>query len=292
MKSTGGIPGWKILGSLFIAGAIRIMFEIFVEDNTKDFAVKILSAVCCAVIGLLLILKRSRPKDEDEDGHAAKKLEPYQILRIVLRIFGVLFLYTAVLCTVVLALDGTGFSASDAAILILCVAVGLFLLFKKVKTPEERAKIKAEKVRQKEIDSRSFAGEHVGGLPIARGITCVFRFEDDHLAINGSGNDFMLAYSKVTEMQIMSDVEIRKHYVSDAGGAAAGNAALGPLGAMLFGGVEERTERTVREYIVITYIDSDRIKYITFEIFDRKKIARQIERFRPRFSGQSVAVEL
>jgi len=125
---------------------------------------------------------------------------------------------------------------------------------------------KEEEIVLIEEKKTSIKGVHQAGLPIANGIECTITYEDDRFNFNGSGNDFNLLFSKITDICIKTDKEIQKQHVSSIGGAIAGNMVFGPLGAIVGGRAKEKKSTTTREYLIFTYLKEGKVDYISFEV--------------------------
>lgn len=127
------------------------------------------------------------------------------------------------------------------------LVIGLVLLFKKGKTEEEKAALKAQREEAKERSRRMLITEHMAGLPLAQAVTCTVSFGDAGIAICNSGNMFNLNYGEITGMDIKTSVEIQKVYVSSAGGAIAGAILFGPLRAMAMKLIQQYKPRIARQ---------------------------------------------
>lgn len=220
------------------------------------------------------------------------------------KFFGGLLLIEA--AALALSMIGNEVEAGLWCCLAISVALGLFLLLKKPPSQEQlerKAAAEAEKEQQriqrqadrqklKERQSRMVLGEHMTGLPLAQGVVCSVLFNDDHVVISGSGHEFRLAYNKITDLQMVSNVEIQKSYVSSVGGAVGGALMFGTLGAMVGGRAKERTSNVTEYYFVITYNSNDEIEFISMHIADTLKANKVISRYRPRLSGAAKVVNL
>lgn len=120
------------------------------------------------------------------------------------------------------------------------------------------------KKAQKEQGKRTLTCDHVAGLPLAEGAHCTIVFDDERIEISSGNSSFRLDMQKVTDVTITTSTEIQKSYVSSAGGAAAGAALFGPLGAMVGGRIKEKTTKTIDEYFIIAYHKNDTVDYLSF----------------------------
>ena len=147
--------------------------------------------------------------------------------------------------------------------------IAILLLVCKSKSPEEKAIKKEEKAnikRAKEIERRnSLKGyktilEHCGGLPMAVNTDCTVIYKPDSFEFIGGGHSITLDINKVTDMNIVTNVQIINGSV---GGAILGNELLGTPGAIIGG--SNRKNKT--KYLIITYYDNNgNIKHIKFYI--------------------------
>lgn len=182
--------------------------------------------------------------------------------------------------------------AGIIVIVIVFIIPGLLLLFIKGKGKEEKAAIKSEKQKAKDRRARTVFGEHMAGLPVAQGTNCTLIFEDDHIIMDGGGNSFRVSYDKITDLQIKTDVDIQKSYVSSVGGAVGGAVLFGPLGAMVGGRAKEKTTRTYDYYFIVTYNKDNAVEYISFRVFDYSGVSKLIQRYKPMLSGKSITIDL
>lgn len=94
---------------------------------------------------------------------------------------------------------------------------------------------------------------------------------------------FVLEYSKIINVECMSNVEVSKHYVDNASGAIVGGMLFGTVGAILGGGVKTVVDKDVTYYVIITYRSSDGTKYIVFNVTncysDGLSFARKIKTY-------------
>ncbi|MCQ2021165.1 hypothetical protein [Clostridium butyricum] len=134
--------------------------------------------------------------------------------------------------------------------------------------------------RIKEIDPRVFVSiPHVNGLPIAENTLCQIYYTDDNLFIDGSGQSFNLSNEKISAIEIKTDVEIQKQYVSSVAGGITGAIVFGPLGALIGGRVKEKKIKNTTRYLIITYTSDNEIKYLGFDITYTPKALEIIKLF-------------
>lgn len=204
-----------------------------------------------------------------------------------------------VLCLIIAAggligtITGDGEGTAEMVVLV-CIfaALGLFLFLKKGKTKEQKAEQKAKKQAVKEKQSRTFPCEHMAGLPLAQGSACIIVFNDDGISIDGGGNTFRVAFDKVTDLQIKTDVDIQKSYVSSIGGAVGGAVLFGPLGAIVGGRAKEKKTKTVEYYLIITYNKDGAVDYLSFHIYDYPKAERLVRGCKVKLTTTSTTVDL
>lgn len=173
--------------------------------------------------------------------------------------------------------------------------VGLVLLLKKGKSKEAKAEVKQRKAEAKAFQEKAFSGCHATGLPLAQDAPCVVSFQPDRIAINSGGNAFNLAYNKITDMQVATNVEIQKQYVSSVGGAIGGAVLFGPLGAIVGGRAKEKTAKNIEYYFVITYKKDDSLEAVSFRLADAlvaQKATRISDHYRYLLSKEKVTIDL
>ena len=112
---------------------------------------------------------------------------------------------------------------------------------------------------------------HTAGLPVPEKTLCTLFYCARHIEINANGVEFKLNFSKIHDICVKTSTEIQKQLVSSAGGAIAGAALAGWLGAAIFGGVQERQIKTIRHFMVFTYSSDNGIAYIAFEAAYHKR---------------------
>ncbi|MCI6691531.1 MAG: hypothetical protein MR510_03430 [Clostridium sp.] len=131
---------------------------------------------------------------------------------------------------------------------------------------DKREKMIKDEEAKKQYEKTHLNGIHQAGLPLAEGINCIIGYEEDKFRFNGGGNDFNLAFNKITDVCIKTSEEIHKQYVSSIGGAFAGNMLFGPLGAIVGGRVKEKKSTTLTEYLIFTYLKDEKVDYISFDV--------------------------
>ncbi|MFR4998394.1 MAG: hypothetical protein ACLUDK_14380 [Clostridium paraputrificum] len=134
--------------------------------------------------------------------------------------------------------------------------------------------------RIKDIDPRVFVSiPHINGLPIAENTLCQIYYTDDNIFIDGSGQSFNLSNEKISAIEIKTDVEIQKQYVSSVAGGITGAIVFGPLGALIGGRVKEKKIKNTTRYLIITYTSDNEIKYLGFDVTYTPKALEIIKLF-------------
>ena len=153
------------------------------------------------------------------------------------------------------------------------VILGLFFLFAVfciymiVKTTKARNAVKRSK---KALKNRVQADKvitltHITGLPLSEGSVCNLALTPDSIVIEKSPNSYNLSFSKVADMCVKTDTDIRKAYVSSVGGAVGGAVLFGPLGAMIGGRTKKKVDTVTHSFFIITYDKDGGTDYISFE---------------------------
>lgn len=158
--------------------------------------------------------------------------------------------------------------------------IGLVLLIRKSKTKEEKQlnKVNAKKMMEAKINK--FNAKHEAGLPISNGAECIITYNEDEFGFEGAGNTFNLKFTKITDICIKTDEEIKKQYVSSIGGAVAGNMLFGPLGTIVGGRAKEKKSTTITEYLIFTYLKDGKVDYISFNVGNNWfKAQKLVEKF-------------
>lgn len=157
----------------------------------------------------------------------------------------------------------------------LLVLIGLLLVFLifclymsiKLTKAQKSAKKKLKNLKESNNASMMYPFRHLYGLPVAKGtLTQTMWCADNKIVFNADGNTFNLSLDKVTDISVISDVEVQKQAVSSVGGAVGGAILMGPIGAVIGGRVKERDVRTASHYLVFTYTKDEDIENIGFEL--------------------------
>jgi hypothetical protein len=147
------------------------------------------------------------------------------------------------------------------AVIVALIAFGFIAIADHKKTKQDTQQLLTDKGA-----SLMITLPHTAGLPIPEKTLCTLFYCSRHIEINANGVEFTLDFSKIHDICLKTSTEIQKQLVSSAGGAVAGAALAGWLGAAIFGGVQQRQIKTTRHYMVFTYTSSNGIAYMAFEI--------------------------
>lgn len=212
---------------------------------------------------------------------------------MVRKILGGFFLFCAVVA--LFALGGQGMMGEGFACACTYALIGYLILPKSKKAKQRKAAKQAAKQAKQDAkraeqelrlarELASLSGEHAVGLPLAQGAACVLHFDDEIVTISGGGNEFKLAYAKITDMSVHSDVEIQKSYVSSVGGAVGGAMLFGTLGAMVGGRAKEKQSEVVEYYFIITYLKDGVVDHLSFRVENNAKAQMVADRHRGKIS--------
>ncbi|WP_099205655.1 hypothetical protein [Scatolibacter rhodanostii] len=187
------------------------------------------------------------------------------------KIAGIILLCITSFVLVVELARGTLDLVETLPITIIFMIIGLILLVSKSKKQKEEKLIQNQernKIKSKEALERgtTLYLKHATGLPLAEGTFCTLTVNLDGFNIAGGGADFKLSKEKITVVDIVSDVDVQKHYVSSAGGAVGGAILFGGLGALVGGRTKEKTSTSITNYLIINFLKDNQINNISFEI--------------------------
>ncbi len=138
------------------------------------------------------------------------------------------------------------------------------------------------------------AFHHVNGLPIAENLLCEVFSYPDRLEFKAGTTNIKLSRDKITDMCIKTDTEIQNQAVSSIGGAVAGAAMFGALGAIIGGRAKTKKVKTVIQYLIITYTDNKgELAYIGFDIKNNPpSAAKLVKEFWELNTTQGISIEL
>lgn len=116
--------------------------------------------------------------------------------------------------------------------------------------------------------------EHLYGLNIPEKASCNLWICEECLIIY-YGSPIILNYSKIINVEVLNDTQIKKQYVDNTSGAIVGGLALGAIGAIIGGGTKTVTETNKKFFLTITYKSNDEIKCIIFDVTYSKVQAKK-----------------
>lgn len=107
-------------------------------------------------------------------------------------------------------------------------------------------------------------GNLVEGLPIPQSSDVSIKLTPGTVTITGSGQEFEIDISKLTLIDLKSDVEMEKIIQQSAPGMIIGAVTFGVIGAMIGGRVKTKEKRVVNHFLLISY-QSDELKTIVID---------------------------
>lgn len=152
----------------------------------------------------------------------------------------------------------------------------------------------------KKKEKQSFDGltiytalHHIHGLPIAENTLCEVFSYPDRIEFKAGTTNIQLQKEKITDMCIKTDVDIQNQAVSSVGGAVAGAAIFGTLGAIIGGRIKTKKVKTVTNYLIISYKSDKELKYIGFDTVNNPVLASKlVKEFQSNGTTSSVNIEL
>lgn len=200
---------------------------------------------------------------------------------------------------VIVTMTGEGAPTESIPPSVMFFIIGMILVLKKGKSPQEKEKAEIEKseIRVAQAQSaerfkKTLLGTHMAGLPLAEGSAASIHFEPEKISVSAGGQSFDLRAEKVTGVELKTDVEISKAYVSSIGGAVGGAVLFGPLGAIVGGRAKQKKSTQRTYYVIITYLKDAEPAYLSFEITDSMKAARIIGDFQKTMKVTNTRIEL
>lgn len=161
---------------------------------------------------------------------------------------------------------------SEAYPYLAIIAVVVILIFIGInaasKSSQKKSKARQEKFKElQDLGIKyQFTLSLFSGLKIPEHSPCIVSVYADSLSIEANGVKYVLKNDKIKDVCTKTDVEIQKHYVSSAGGAVGGAVLFGAVGAMIGGRVKEKTDRTISNYLIVTYDKDGQPDYIAFDV--------------------------
>ncbi|WP_312280804.1 hypothetical protein [Oscillibacter sp.] len=122
----------------------------------------------------------------------------------------------------------------------------------------------------------------VSGLNLPQNAKCKVVCLNKKIAVEAIGQEVNLSTEKIINVDILTNTEIQKQYVSSVGGAIAGAMVLGAFGAILGGAATQRNIKINTKYLIFTYRGEDKPEYI---IFDASNNIASAKRFCKEFRG-------
>lgn len=190
-----------------------------------------------------------------------------RILGVLLIVLGVIFTLMAVMLFI-----GSENDKKAQSIIFLAISAAFW-------TFGIRLVRKAKKQRIEQLKKlTNFIVCHEQGLPLAQNATCEVIFCDDEVQIKAFNSLYRIQFSKIKDITIKPDYEVRQEYVSSAGGAIAGGMMFGALGAMVGGRPKKKTVyQRFDHYLVIVYEkDNSNFAQVAFKLLDIKMMYRVI----------------
>lgn len=215
-------------------------------------------------------------------------------------ITGILFMLTFIMALLAQSGAPTPISSSEAGemAVIAVISAVCFAKYHDIKTggPEKREKAK-ELERQKAVEAAEqipgtperirklqadacVEGTHMAGLPVPEGAEFYIYLGKDDILFERNESEYHLLFEKITDITIKTDVEIQNAYVSSIAGAVGGAVLFGPLGAMVGGRVQKKTDQRTNYYLIFAYIKESETEFISFEIRDELNAKKFTEFFR------------
>lgn len=132
----------------------------------------------------------------------------------------------------------------------------------------------------KKKDEMTAMGTLIEGLPIPQNSDLTVKLSTEGLSILGCNQEFEIDISKLTLMDMKSDVEMEKVIHQSLPGMVIGAATFGVVGAMVGGRVKEKNKRVVTHFLLICY-ESGESKTIVIETTkDWYNAAKLVDLFR------------
>ncbi len=126
-----------------------------------------------------------------------------------------------------------------------------------IKACQAQSKIsKKRKQDRRDGIKRFFAIKHVSGLKAVENAECQVVINPTDLKIACGGKEYSLPLSRITYVDLKSDIDEIRYSKSSLVKGAAGAAMFGVSGAVIGSAPKTKTERQVRGYAVILYKDA------------------------------------
>lgn len=169
-------------------------------------------------------------------------------------------------------------------LLVFFLLVAIFSIFMAIKMSKLKKRDKQEKKNRKnELNAKEYGQfKHVIGLPLPENTLCEVYYCEDKIIVESGGSVFNLSHSKVIDLNLTTDIEIQKAYVSSAGGAVAGGLVFGPLGALVGGRTKQKKITQVTNYLILSYEKDGSPDYISFDTNNNYKALKMLNLFKQR----------
>ncbi|MFZ2539808.1 MAG: hypothetical protein WAX04_13075 [Oscillospiraceae bacterium] len=116
-----------------------------------------------------------------------------------------------------------------------------------------------------DIGEQIVLGNLVEGLPLPENTDLIMKLTPEKLSfMTISKQEFEIDFSKVTLIDLKSDVEMEKLVQQSAPGMIIGAATFGLIGAMVGGRVKTKEKRIVNHFLIVNY-QSDELKTIIIQ---------------------------
>lgn len=136
---------------------------------------------------------------------------------------------------------------------------------------KQKASAYTPEVAPRDTNKPLFSGSfyHMSGLNLPPETKCKVSYWPDRLSFSAMNHTFSLDHSKVRAVTKTTRKDIQRQYVSSAGGAIAGAALFGPLGAIIGGSAKQKTVRDYSHYLIFAYGNpGEETKYIILSLTD------------------------
>lgn len=230
------------------------------------------------------------------------------VLRYVLAVvFGLAGLLAAVMFFFPDEVESSSFSSFNAFFAVVFLALAALLAWTAKhhdEAAQKRAQKKAEKAQKqalKPVPDPMALDKYIGanfaivsGLNLPAGIRCSVQLMGDHLSIRAQNQEFTLSNGKIVSVMVHTAKEVQQQYVSSVGGAVAGLAILGPLGAILGGAATKKTITNKTPLLIFAYQNNgEDVQYLIFNAESSPWDARRfVKAYRGLTKSRTITTEL
>ncbi|MFR3648953.1 MAG: hypothetical protein ACLTXE_17995 [Enterocloster aldenensis] len=163
---------------------------------------------------------------------------------------------------------------------IIAVVVVMIFIGINAASKSSKKKSKARQEKYQELKDLGIKFQYTlslfSGLKIPEHTACKVSIYEDSLSIEANGVKYVLKNDRIKDVCAKTDIEIQKHYVSSAGGAVGGAVLFGAVGAMIGGRVKEKTDRNIRNYLIVTYDKDGEPDYIAFDVTGNPEASKRL----------------